>query len=592
MSAPPPEDSLVLLTGFYQDPNAERQRELLECLGRNVDNPWIGQVDVFVEYAADLRALRSAYPLLASPKVRLVAAGRRATFRDYFQHESLERTHRRVIIANADIFFDHTLARLSGYDLSGRLLCLSRWDVGKDGVPRFYDYAGSQDAWFFKAPIREFPCDFHLGVPGCDNRLAWEAGEAGLTLSNPGRSVRAFHLHLSGVRRYTQRQSLPGPTKPVPASYLGTPWLWFVVPCRGRLDDVRQTIGSILDQARSSYVLVDYSCPEGAGEWVRTHQPTAKVVDVPDQTCFHGADARNRGAAAVDPDGILCFLDADVEAAPMFSREVLSRVEEGAFLVPDRKGLGFDTALVCTKSAFERVQGYDEAFRYWGEEGRDLRTALRRSGFSERRFPSAWLAHSRRPRAAAAGAGPGRETILAIHGAYRRAKSVIIEETGGNGLSAGTLRELYRAIAHRHLAEAARLGTLPCASVAFREDMGYTVGRLEPGASSHNNDPRPLAAIPASLAGRQYTQVVSGRPAPVEVEFLSAGTLYVLVGTDWEGCAPARDWLTTAGRLESMPPLETCRGPAFEVWSLLGDAGDRYVIPTQVMLVADLLERQ
>jgi hypothetical protein len=41
-----------------------------------------------------------------------------------------------------------------------------------------------------------------------------------------------------------------------------------------------------------------------------------------------------------------------------------------------------------------------------------------------------------------------------------------------------------------------------CASVAFREKMGYTISRLEPGVSSHNNDPRPFAAIP-------------GRPGPL-----------------------------------------------------------------------------
>ncbi len=584
--------SMVLLTGFYLDPSAERQRELVECLRRNVDNAGITEMNVFVEYAANLGPLISTYPPLASPKVRLVVAGRRVTFRDLFDHANRELAGRRVIIANADIFFDHTLSRLSGYDLSGRLLCLSRWDVGRDGAARLFDSPVSQDAWIFQAPIRAFPCAFHLGVPGCDNRLACEASDAGLEVSNPSRSVRAHHLHLSGVRRYTPGHGLPGPTRAVAPSYLAAPWLWFVVPCRGRLDDVQRTIGSVLAQPLSTYTLVDYSCPQGAGEWVRKRDPTARVVTVPGQTRFHGAHARNQGAAAADEDAILCFLDADVEVAPDFSRHVLSCFQEGAFLVPDRGGPGLDTALVCSRAAFARAGGYDEALLYWGDEVRDFRGALRRVGLAEQRFPAGLLSHGGRrdaPRSVAA-SFPERKTTRAIHAAYRRTKAAMYRETRGQDVSRTALREIFEAIARAHRAEASR--TLPCASVAFRETMGYTLERLESGASSHNNDPRPLADVPSQLAGRRFTQVVSGRAAPVEVEFLSAGKLYVLVGTDWEGHAPASAWLREAGQREPVPPVETLRGTAFEVWSLLGETGDRFVIPTQVMLVSDHLERR
>ena len=86
--------------------------------------------------------------------------------------------------------------------------------------------------------------------------------------------------------------------------------------------------------------------------------------------------------------------------------------------------------------------------------------------------------------------------------------------------------------------------------------------------------------------------MVSRHAAPVEVEFLSAGKLYVLVGTDWEGHGPASAWLRQAGLRERIPPLTTLRGTAFEVWSLLADAGDRFLIPTQVMLASDNLERR
>ena len=73
-----------------------------------------------------------------------------------------------VIAANADIFFDDSLALLEGCDLRGKLLCLSRWDVQADGSASFFEHPASQDAWIFRAPVRGFPCDFPLGVPGCE----------------------------------------------------------------------------------------------------------------------------------------------------------------------------------------------------------------------------------------------------------------------------------------------------------------------------------------------------------------------------------------------------------------------------------------
>ena len=152
--------------------------------------------------------------------MRLVAHGRRVTYRDLFDYANRELPGRRVILANTDIFFDHTLARLDDYPLAGRLLCLSRWDLQSDGSWRLFDREDSQDAWIFQSPLPDFACDFHLGIPGCDNRLAWEAEQAGLVVSNPSRSIRAYHLHSSGIRRYTREQRLRGRRRRVPPDYL------------------------------------------------------------------------------------------------------------------------------------------------------------------------------------------------------------------------------------------------------------------------------------------------------------------------------------------------------------------------------------
>jgi hypothetical protein len=536
------EARMILLAGYYEDADAARRAELSECLRRNLDNELLEEIHLFVEEPKGADELRATQPPLADGKIRLIEHGRRVTYRDLFVYANTRLRGRRVIVANADIFFDRTLARLDGYDLAGRLLCLSRWDIQGDGSSRFFEHPASQDAWVFLSPLPEIRCEFHLGLPGCDNRLAWEAARAGLVLSNPGRSVRAHHLHLSLVRHYDERRRLPGPTRDVPSGFLGTPWLWFVVPCMGRLDDLRATVGSLLSQPKSSCVLVDYSCPDGAGRWARAHHPEVVVTTVEGRRRFRGAESRNVGADAADEDGYLCFLDPGVRAAPGFSEFALAECGEGVFLTPERRGPGFDSVLVCRKSDFERVGGFEEVSPGGrDEECEDLKARLRRAGLSARHIPA---------------------PLLSTPCGCANRRAGVVEEFDAR------------------------------AEVSFREGMGYTVERLEAGVSSHNNDSRPFEAIPAQLAGLEFTQVVSSSVSPVEVEFLTAGKLYVLVGDDWGGQYMATEWLRRMGFREGLPKVKTARGSGFEVWSLAGEAGERFVLPTQVMLAAVRLVKE
>jgi hypothetical protein len=181
---------MILLTGFYEDVDISRRGEFLECLRRNVVNNRLDEIHLFVEEPLRLDQLLTAYPLLGSAKVRLTAHGRRVTYQHLFAYANRHLPGRHVIIANADMYFDHTLARFDGYDLAGKLLCLSRWHVRPDSSAGFFDHPSSQHAWIFQAPICGFPCN--LGVLGCDNRLAWKAEHAGLATSNPSRSLRAL----------------------------------------------------------------------------------------------------------------------------------------------------------------------------------------------------------------------------------------------------------------------------------------------------------------------------------------------------------------------------------------------------------------
>ena len=70
--------------------------------------------------------------------------------RDYPEIEVEQSFLRARIVANADIFFDETLALLEEEPLAGRMLCLSRWDQAADGTFRHFVWPDSQDAWIFE----------------------------------------------------------------------------------------------------------------------------------------------------------------------------------------------------------------------------------------------------------------------------------------------------------------------------------------------------------------------------------------------------------------------------------------------------------
>lgn len=210
-----------LLVGFYRDPVVARMHELISCLEFNVANEIFETVHVFVEEKRlRLSQFRREFPVLTHHKIQLIDHGRRVSYQDLFDHANCELAGKRIVVANADIYFDQTLALLVGVDLKDKFLCLSRWDVQEDGSSRLFDHTFSQDAWIFQTSIRSFHSDFRMGLPRCDNRIAWEAQCAGLAVSNPSRSIRAYHLHTSGIRNYKQSQELRGDGLGIPSTTL------------------------------------------------------------------------------------------------------------------------------------------------------------------------------------------------------------------------------------------------------------------------------------------------------------------------------------------------------------------------------------
>jgi hypothetical protein len=179
---------IILYTTIYQDKDCNRTSEYLSCLRRNLSCISINKVIVLNENF-DLSEFNSK-------KLFSIKINRRPCFSDFFHIIDQTSTESDInIIANTDIYFDQNISILKQISFHNRVLALSRWDVVSVGNAVLFDRNDSQDAWIFKGKIKNVNADFMIGIPRCDNRLAYEFEKAGYEVLNPSFNIRSYHLH-------------------------------------------------------------------------------------------------------------------------------------------------------------------------------------------------------------------------------------------------------------------------------------------------------------------------------------------------------------------------------------------------------------
>ena len=208
---------MILLVPAYPHPDHARRGEIALCLRANLANAAISRVVVFGQ------------PDVAThDKLESVPAGDRPTFAEMFAFA--ERfAGEVVIVANADIYFDATLAHAAGIG-AGEMYALSRWCPETQRICGPPMDSGA-DAWIFRAPLpaalpaalRAEPRQIAQGMPFCDHRLARIALDAGLRVTNPSLSVRAWHMHATALRTYTHADTIAGPYVWLPPTLLFAP---------------------------------------------------------------------------------------------------------------------------------------------------------------------------------------------------------------------------------------------------------------------------------------------------------------------------------------------------------------------------------
>ena len=194
---------VALFTSYFEQQYGDRQRELRQAMNLNCDCP---SIDVIYNLGK----------VWDHPKVINVEGYDRPTYTDFIKEmQAVEADW--YILANTDIYFTTEIEDIKSLQMEGKVLCLSRWDVLHNGNSKLFDYEWTQDTWIWKGkPTTLKNVDFTMGLPACDNRLAYEIAQVGLKPINPSKDIKTYHLHLTNKRSYKERDRLPGATLPVP----------------------------------------------------------------------------------------------------------------------------------------------------------------------------------------------------------------------------------------------------------------------------------------------------------------------------------------------------------------------------------------
>eukprot|EP01038_Epipyxis_sp_PR26KG_P006209 gene6209-8553_t len=242
---------VTLICQYYRVSENNQQKNIDLVLMKNLLNPMIEEIALLTEKEYDFKSFPNSF------KIRQYVIGMRLTFKYAFLFANEYLVGKTVILANADIYFDHTLARLSNVSMNKKeishnndninnnnnnnnsdeghhsktVFALLRW---KDRLVPYNNTsnevpdnqiiltlrADSQDAWIFRPPLDSSfieQTDFALGLPRCDNHIAYLLSKFSYDVINPVFAIHAIELDTSnrGNHLYGTKDAVFGSVRDV-----------------------------------------------------------------------------------------------------------------------------------------------------------------------------------------------------------------------------------------------------------------------------------------------------------------------------------------------------------------------------------------
>jgi glycosyltransferase involved in cell wall biosynthesis len=154
-----------------------------------------------------------------------------------------------------------------------------------------------------------------------------------------------------------------------------------ITTSKGRLEHLKLSLPAMMAQGCREVIVVDYSCPDGTADYVRSNFPGARVVCVEGEEHFSNWKARNAGAKIAQSD-VLVFCDADtvladtaieqlrqtlpLKAFGCFNRSASASFNKTGLRLATNQLKGFQ---VIPTAAFRRAGGYDDVLRGYAAGG-------------------------------------------------------------------------------------------------------------------------------------------------------------------------------------------------------------------------------
>lgn len=198
-----------LILNYWKSPYEERVKEVHDCIAANIESNLFDRCLFFVqkEQSNDLLSFVKHLPI-SKTSIKLLESSRNVTYNEIFGvcntlYSSKDDIN---VLANSDIQYDESI-KLADKITSDDFYCLTRYE--HDGRLYWYTELGyvpkcgsdSQDVWIWRGKNKiKTTIDIYLGVPGCDNRVSYEALKCGYIVSNPSLSIKTHHKHLSKLR--------------------------------------------------------------------------------------------------------------------------------------------------------------------------------------------------------------------------------------------------------------------------------------------------------------------------------------------------------------------------------------------------------
>ncbi len=206
---------IYLIYQYFVHREASRNKELQDCLRKNVENPHITKIYLLNEKIYDKKELG-----IDSSKIEQRNIVSRIKFKDVFNFVEKESLKGYIVTCNADIFLDKTIDNLRKSTMSTKkqLLAQLRFDYTNKQLGKcklFGPRADSQDAWIwhsnFNPKKEEKLFNIMFGKPGCDNKLIYLFNLIGFDVINQPYFVKTYHIQKGNKRDYDGIQPLPGP---------------------------------------------------------------------------------------------------------------------------------------------------------------------------------------------------------------------------------------------------------------------------------------------------------------------------------------------------------------------------------------------